>query len=56
MIDSLFKLQSIIQNQSLNADKHKILQIHSRCTWQGQNDLKEHWKTCDKQILTNHIA
>ena len=47
-IDSLFKLQRITESE-FNADKHKFYRYLADAHGRG-NTLKEHWKTCDKEI------
>ena len=47
-IDSLFKLQRVTEAE-FNADKHKFYRYLADAYGKG-NTLKEHWKTCDKQI------
>jgi len=47
-IDSLFKLQRVTESE-FNADKHKFYRYLADAHGRG-NTLKEHWKTCDKQV------
>ena len=47
-IDSLFKLQRVTESE-FNADKHKFYRYLADAHGRG-NTLKEHWKTCDKEI------
>ena len=48
MIDSLFNLQRINESE-FNADKHKFYRYLADAHGKG-NTLKEHWKTCDKEV------
>jgi len=48
MIDSLFKLQRVTESE-FNADKHKFYRYLADAHGKG-NTLKEHWKTCDKDV------
>ena len=47
-IDSLFKLQRVTESE-FNADKHKFYRYLADAHGKG-NTLKEHWKTCDKNV------
>ena len=47
-IDSLFKLQRVTESD-FNADKHKFYRYLADAHGRGST-LKEHWKTCDKEI------
>ena len=47
-IDSLFKLQRVTESE-FNSDKHKFYRYLADAYGKG-NTIKEHWKTCDKEI------